>query len=297
MRKCEIPGNGAGAFFFLGDGPDLWAYFENGQNLPTGDRKYTSMAATALILLPPSEGKASGGNGDPLNLGSLSFNSLDPTRARMVKALGQLSQRPRSSKKLLGVKGPALEKAMAENASLEVAPTLPAIERYTGVMYDAIDYRSLDGGARAVFSQSVVIMSGLFGMLRPSDKIPSYKLKMGAKLLRRGTCAAIWKPLISKSLADNDGAIGVIWDLLPNEHSAAWDPAKVPHEARFTVKFVERAARGQLKTVTHLSKLLKGALVRHIVLNSNEAGGADAARQLMAGVSHPEGYEFHPGLT
>ena len=214
----------------------------------------------------------------------------------MVKSLGQLSQRPRPSKKLLGVKGAALEQAMADNASLGEAPTLPAIERYTGVMYDAIDYRSLGDDARKAFDRSAIIMSGLFGVVRPSDMIPAYKLKMGAKLLRRGTCAAIWKPLISKSLV-SEAEDRVVWDLLPNEHSAAWDPSKVPCEARFTVKFLQRGADGQFKTVTHLSKLLKGALVRHLVSNSAEANKADSALRLAAGFTHPEGYEFDPDLT
>ena len=75
---------------------------------------------------------------------SLSFESLNPTRERVVKALISVSERPRSSKALLGVKGPALEKARAENAALRTTPTLPAIERYTGVMYDAIEHRTLD---------------------------------------------------------------------------------------------------------------------------------------------------------
>ena len=140
-------------------------------------------------------------------------------------------------------------------------------------------------------------MSGLFGMVRPLDMIPAYKLKMGAKLLRRGTCAAIWKPLISRSLADNAEEIGMIWDLLPNEHSAAWDPSVVPHKSRFTARFVERAAHGQLKTITHLSKSLKGALVRHLVSNIAEAGKAESALELVEGFSHPEGYEFRPKLT
>ena len=254
------------------------------------------MAGEPLILLPPSEGKASGGDGSPLSLESLSFESLNPARVRMAIALVQLSQRPRSSRKLLGVKGAALEKAMADNARLQKAPTLPAIERYTGVMYDAIHYRSLDGDAREAFGSTVIIMSGLFGMVRSFDMIPAYKLKMGAKLLRNKTCAAVWKPLISKSLA-NTAETGVIWDLLPNEHAVAWDPSTVPYKIRFTVKFIERAASGQLKTVTHLSKLLKGALVRHLVSNSAEAGTAESALELVAGFSHPEGYVFRPELT
>ncbi|MCI0871384.1 MAG: hypothetical protein J4O07_06175, partial [Chloroflexi bacterium] len=68
-------------------------------------------------------------------------------------------------------------------------------------------------------------------------------------------------------------------------------------KTRFTVKFIERAANGQLKTVTHLSKLLKGALVRHLVSNSAEAGTAESALELVAGFSHPEGYVFRPELT
>ncbi len=253
------------------------------------------MSDRSLILLPPSEGKAAGGEGAPLDLDTMSFDSLNPTRVRMAKALVQLSQRPRSSKKLLGVKGPALEKAMAENAGLQESPTLPAIERYTGVMYDAIDYRSLEDEARDAFDRDVIIMSGLFGMVRPLDMIPAYKLKMGAALLRRKTCSAVWKPGVTKCLAimADDR---VIWDLLPLEHGAAWNPSGVPYKARFTAKFLERAADGQTKTVTHLSKLLKGALVRHIVSNASAADTPESALDLLADFSHPEGYEFRPEL-
>jgi cytoplasmic iron level regulating protein YaaA (DUF328/UPF0246 family) len=248
-----------------------------------------------MILLPPSEGKAAGGDGSPLNFDLLSFGPLNHTRVRIAKSLAQLSQRPRVAKKLMGVKGTALEKAMADNACLVEAPTLPAVERYSGVMYDSIDYQSLDRDAREAFDRTVIIMSGLFGMIRPLDMIPAYKLKMGAPLLRRRTCASIWKPLISKSLAsaaEND----VIWDLLPIEHSAAWHPSIVPYKTRFKIKFVESTADGRTKTVSHLSKALKGELVRHLVCNSSAAGTPESALELVAGFSHPEGYEFRPEL-
>jgi hypothetical protein len=227
---------------------------------------------------------------------SLSFESLNPTRERVVKALISVSERPRSSKALLGVKGPALEKTRAENAALRTTPTLPAIERYTGVMYDAIEHRTLDAGAREVFGQSVIIMSGLFGMVRPFDMIPAYKLKMGGKVMRGKSCAVIWKKLLTKSLADSVQG-GVVWDLLPNEHSAAWDPSAITYEKRFTVKFVERNVDGQLKTVNHWSKLLKGALIRHLVSNEEAAGSAESALDLVRGFSHPEGYEYNSELT
>jgi uncharacterized protein len=254
------------------------------------------MSPTPLILLPPSEGKAPGGEGPPLNLEALSFESLNKTRAQIAKSLGQLSGKPRVAQKLLGVKGVALESARADNAGLLDAPTLPAIERYTGVMYDSIDYKSLDADARDCFGHNTIIMSGLFGIVRPYDMIPAYKLKMGAKLRRNKTCAAIWKPLISKTLGASVET-SVIWDLLPNEHSAAWDPSLVGCDVRFTVKFLEAGRDGKLKTVSHWSKALKGALVRHLVSNPDAAGSADSALALLSEFTHPEGYEYRPNLT
>jgi uncharacterized protein len=254
------------------------------------------MVPHPLILLPPSEGKASGGEGPPLDLETLSFGDFNKTRSLMIKALGQLSAKPRVAQKTLGVKGVALDKARADNADVINSPTLPAIERYTGVMYDAIDYQSLDDESKRTFGESTLIMSGLFGMVSPYDLIPTYKLKMGAKVRLNKACSAIWKPLITKALKST-AEKGVIWDLLPNEHSAAWDPSKVSCDVRFTVKFLEAGTDGRLKTVSHWSKALKGALVRHLLANPGAAGDAASALDLLADFSHPEGYEFRPDLT
>ncbi|MDG0865462.1 YaaA family protein [Candidatus Lucifugimonas marina] len=258
--------------------------------------KLAAMTSNLLILLPPSEGKASGGEGPPLNLESLSFDEFSKSRTLMIKALGQLSGKPRVAQKILGVKGAALDKARADNADVLNSPTITAIERYTGVMYDSIDYQSLDADSQRVFGENTIIMSGLFGMVRPFDLIPTYKLKMGAKIRLNKSCSTIWKPLISKALkstADN----GVIWDLLPNEHSAAWDPSKISCDVRFTVKFLEAGRDGKLKTVSHWSKALKGALVRHLVANPKLAGSADTALGLLENFSHPEGYKYRPEMT
>ena len=135
----------------------------------------------------------------------------------------------------------------------------------------ACSYKSLDPDAKECFGQTTIIMSGLFGMVRPYDMIPAYKLKMGGRLPRGKTCSAIWKSVITKSLA-GESSDRVIWDLLPNEHAAAWNPAAVKYSARYTVKFLNRTPNGELKTVNHWSKLLKGALVRHLVSNPESAG-------------------------
>ena len=254
------------------------------------------MSNTPLILLPPSEGKSSGGHGPSINLPSLSFDQLNPTRVLMMKALVQLSGKPRVAQKLLGVKGSALEKARADNVAVSNSPTALAIERYTGVMYDSIDHVSLDDSAKKVFGENTIIMSGLFGVLRPFDFIPSYKLKMGAKLRRNTACSTIWKPLVTKVLAEITAG-RVVWDLLPREHLAAWDHSKIAVRNRFTVKFLEANADGQLRTVNHWSKLLKGALIRHLVSNPEQAGSTELISELLANFSHPEGYEYRPDIS
>ena len=119
---------------------------------------------------------------------------------------------------------------------------------------------------------------------------------MGAKLRRNTACSTIWKPLVTKVLAEITAG-RVVWDLLPREHLAAWDPSKIAVRNRFTVKFLEANADGQLRTVNHWSKLLKGALIRHLVSNPEQAGSTELVSELLANFSHPEGYEYRPDIS
>ena len=163
-------------------------------------------------------------------------------------------------------------------------------------MFDAIDYLSFNDAEKVIFDESVFIMSGLFGMVRPTDMIPIYKLKMGAKLHEGKACSSIWKPLLTEIIA-LEGKDRVIWDLLPVEHSAAWDPLGVTAATRFTVKFVQRRPDGNLKTVSHWSKTLKGALVRFLISNAEESGSPETAMTSVSSFVHPEGYELSEELT
>src|SRR4249920_2338944 len=133
-----------------------------------------------LILLPPSEGKAGGGDGSPWTPGTLSID-LDTQRKTAIRALAAAMKGNEAARaRLLDVKGKALAAATAANRGVAKAPTMPAIERYTGVLYDALDHRSLSAAQRRRLDASVVIFSGLWGAVMPADPIPDYKLKMGA---------------------------------------------------------------------------------------------------------------------
>jgi cytoplasmic iron level regulating protein YaaA (DUF328/UPF0246 family) len=260
------------------------------------------MADPPLILLPPSEGKAVGGTGGPVEAGSLSFPDLDPHRARALAAVIRAMRTSGSRRsKLLGVKGMALAAATATNLEVSTSPTMPAIERYTGVLYDALDAATLSSRDRKRLDRQVIILSGLFGLVRPTDEIPDYKLKMGATLPPMGKLSTWWRGPITQSLAPVV-ANATVWNLLPNEHTSAWVPPRMGSgepgapSSILSVKFLDETPRSthaerSFTTVNHWNKLLKGALVRFIV-----ATGADEPAAL-ASFSHPQGYRFDPSLT
>ncbi len=221
-------------------------------------------AKTPVLLLPPSEGKALGGRGPSWRPGVMRFDLDDARRMVMQRALG------------------------SERAAVVDGPTMKAIDRYTGVLYGGLDYRNLDRTLRGRIDAQVIVFSGLFGLVAPGDPIPFYKLKMTAPA-PRGRLAAWWRPRLAPVL-DARVDSRVVWDLLPNEHIAAWPVSDAPAR-RVAVRFLDDTGGGTLVTVSHWNKLLKGALVRHIVATrlTDPDGLAD--------FEHPQRYRYRPDLT
>lgn len=251
--------------------------------------------STPLILLPPSEGKAPGGSGPSVSDGSLSFPELDAERRKVAEALAAAMDDDALAAKLLGVKGATLDAAREANRRVLVSPTLPAIERYTGVLYDALDWPSLPGRLKRRGANQIVIFSGLWGAVRATDPIPDYKLKMGGSIPGIGKVNTFWRPSLTPAL-DPLVRGRTVWDLLPNEHSAAWNPDPASPRTRISVKFIDEATdpkTGERKrtVVNHWNKLLKGALVRHVLDT-----GLDDPEGLRT-FDHPLGYVFDSSLT
>jgi uncharacterized protein len=241
-----------------------------------------------LILLPPSEGKALGGDGPRWSAGSLAVD-LDRQRRAVARALkAAMRDSEASRRKLLGVTGPSLAAATASNRTALTAPTMPAIERYTGVLYDALDHRTLSKPERRRLDRDVVIFSGLWGLVMPADQIPDYKLKMGVALEPLGKLSTWWRDALTAQLLDLAGK-RPIWNLLPNEHAAAWAPPS--DREQWTVRFLDRNADGSLTAVSHDNKSLKGAFVRHVVANPG-ATPSDLRRW-----KHPAGYRYAANAT
>jgi cytoplasmic iron level regulating protein YaaA (DUF328/UPF0246 family) len=242
------------------------------------------MAATLpLILLPPSEGKALGGTGGPWTPRSMAID-LDDQRRKVIAALATAMRGTEAERaKLLGVTGRSLADASAADRRVTKSPTLPAIERYTGVLYDALDHRSLTPAERKRLAKCVVIVSGLWGAVVPADPVPTYRLKMSASLPKLGKLSNWWREPLTDALTGL--ARGrPIWNLLPKEHDAAWAPPAAREQ--YVVRFLDRRPNGSLVAVSHDNKLLKGALVRHLVARP-DATPADLARW-----KHPGGYRY-----
>jgi cytoplasmic iron level regulating protein YaaA (DUF328/UPF0246 family) len=129
-----------------------------------------------MILVPPSETKVSGGDeGSHLDLGSLSFLVQTPLRQKLANELVALAGNPAASLRALKL-GPKGLGELQRNRELWEAPVMPALSRYTGVLYDALGVDTLDGASRERALSSIAIFSALFGLIRASDRIPAYRL-------------------------------------------------------------------------------------------------------------------------
>ena len=101
-----------------------------------------------IVLLPPSETKHVGGDGPPLRVEALSSPELGPLRDALVDELVELAGDPSACRRALGISA-SQDAEIERNAVLRSAATLPAISRYTGVLYDVLDIGSLRGASAA----------------------------------------------------------------------------------------------------------------------------------------------------
>lgn len=222
-----------------------------------------------VILLPPSEGKALGGSGAWKPTQGAFGRRLGTQRTALTAALGRLGG---GNEGLLGVRGEHLVRARNANRALVGAPALPAWQRYTGVVWDHLDLGSLTPAQRERALASIVIVSGLLGAVRADDRIPDYRLKMGARLPPLGTIAAWWHDELSATL--NDAFAGrVVVDLLPNEHRRAYTADGDRLRDYVRVGLFEKSG----KAGGHDAKAAKGRLARHLIVTCTSAAKARAS--------------------
>ncbi|MFP5252746.1 MAG: peroxide stress protein YaaA [Actinomycetes bacterium] len=228
-----------------------------------------------LILLPPSEGKTRPGRGRPLDLGSLSFPQLYGARADVLDALVTLCTTddhpdlPHHAEaarhvaaETLGL-GRTQEAEVDRNAALRTAATARADQVYSGVLYEALDLPSLTGPARRRATSWIAIASGLFGLLRPGDRIPAYRLAGGVTLPGVGPVASWWSRHLAPAVAEAAGR-GLVLDLRSSTYTPFWRPDPETAHRVVTVRVLHEVD-GTRKVVSHFNKATKGRIVRDLV--------------------------------
>jgi cytoplasmic iron level regulating protein YaaA (DUF328/UPF0246 family) len=225
-----------------------------------------------LVLLPPSETKSPGGSGAPLDLAALSSPSLTLVRAQLVDALVALAGDVPAARAALGLSAQQ-DGEIARNAALLSAPTAPALERYTGVLYDALDVRSMTRAQRARAAARLAVGSALFGLVRDGDRIPAYRLSAGSQLPELPTLRSLWKPALGPVLA---GVDDLVVDLRSGSYAAL---APVPGAVGVTV--LSERPDGARAVVSHFNKAHKGRLARFLATTTAEPADVVRLRALL----------------
>jgi cytoplasmic iron level regulating protein YaaA (DUF328/UPF0246 family) len=223
-----------------------------------------------LLLLPPSETKRDGGDADrALDLGSLGVPALTPQRKAAIAALRRLSRTKGAAMTALKL-GPTQAGEVQRNRELLVSPVMPALDRFDGVLYDALDAPTLAPRARAFAGEHVVIASALFGLLRALDPVPAYRLSPDSRLpglpLGRN-----WAPAAGAALGAHAGE-QLVLDLRSEAYASL---APAPEGAWF-VRVVAEGGDGRRRALNHFNKHGKGEFVRRVIDAGLDHGGIDA---------------------
>lgn len=223
-----------------------------------------------LILLPPSETKSVPPAGDPVNVSALSWPQLQPQRERVLKALMKVSAQ-KNALDILGV-GASLAPEVQRNTELLEAPTAPALEIYTGVLFDAVHPASFTQPQRHAAEESLVVISALWGAVRAADRIPAYRLSGATALRGLGRSGGIkmstyWKPHLNRHLGPSTED-DVVVDCRSATYAAAFQPAPAN---TVTVRVVQ-LVNGQRKVVSHNAKHTRGLVARFLL--EQQAAGA-----------------------
>jgi cytoplasmic iron level regulating protein YaaA (DUF328/UPF0246 family) len=201
-----------------------------------------------LVLLPPSEGKAEPQAGDPVDFGSLAFASeLEERRAQVLDAL---------------------------DPALREAPAAPAADVYTGVLFQRLELPQLPRRVR----RQVLIFSALWGVVRPDDRIPFYKLPPKTRLKGVGAPAAFWRPALVEALPDQDGEL--IVDMRSAAYASFWKPKRATLLA--VRAFSERD--GERKAVSHMAKASRGDVARALLSAKKAPSGPEGAAAIAEAV-------------
>ncbi|MDJ0349462.1 peroxide stress protein YaaA [Cryobacterium sp. PH29-G1] len=216
-----------------------------------------------LILLPPSETKRSGGEAVPLDWDRLAFPELDVKRRVVARSLIALARHPDAARVALKLGRTQLFE-IDRNHELLSSPTLPVIDRYTGVLFDGLDAATLSAAQREFAHAHLAVHSALFGPIAALDPIPAYRLSSDSRLPKLTTAEHSlkkhWSTDVQRVLGQTDG---LLLDLR-SESYVALGPRPVRTDSLY-LRVVADAGESQKRALNHFNKKSKGEFTRALL--------------------------------
>ncbi len=250
-----------------------------------------------LFLIPPSETKAVGGVSLTLEQVALTFSTMNSARDEVARRLAEASADEAWAARALKLSAKQLADREL-NYGIYTAPLMPAIDRYTGVLFDALHGRGLKGSGTetnrlnpeqlAIAKQTVLIQSSLFGLISASDLIPNYRFSASAKLpglnLQQHWAAAhelMWHRIEHETLIDlRSKAYAALAPIPERIHSFEVDVWLVRED-------------GTREQLNHFNKKAKGQFVRACIdLQLSEADNSQLDADWLAKAAAAAGLGF-----
>jgi cytoplasmic iron level regulating protein YaaA (DUF328/UPF0246 family) len=159
-------------------------------------------------------------------------------------------------------------------------PSAPAERVYSGVLYEALGLTTLDAGAHRRALARVAIVSSLWGVVRPGERIAPYRLAGGVSLPGLGGVAAHWRRHLDPVLTDLAGS-GLVVDLRSSTYAAFWRPGPGLAPRVVTVRVLHEVG-GRRQVVSHFNKATKGRVVRAVLEDGRDPRTPTAFAALLA---------------
>jgi hypothetical protein len=236
------------------------------------------------ILLPPSEAKRPGGSAVGADL-EPTPNLLTESRAAVAAALVDFCHRdPDAAARSLALPARSRSDDLALNRALAGGPRRLALDRYAGTVYDGFEVATLTAARRRRALESVLIFSGLFGVLRADEPIPPYRLPVAAVLPTVGALTPYWRAVLREQM-DELLDDSLIVDLRSGDYAAMWRPAGPVRDQVVAIRIVSEQPNGRLAVISYPSKYGKGRLARALVSSRAQTTSPDhvAERWMDAG--------------
>lgn len=220
-----------------------------------------------LIILPPSETKRPAPDDGPsLDLEGLSFGDLAPVRSRVLDALIETSREPDALRRLMVP--PSRGDEVARNELIRALPTRRAVDTYAGPLYAGLDPASWSPHALRRAEDRVVIVSALWGALRPADRIPPYRLHVCARLVGMDRLEPTWRSVLVPRLTGAAERRGPILDLRSPTYQAVGRPHGL--DDQMVTLRVRAAPGGPARIGDVVAKRTRGEAARHLLESPSE---------------------------